>query len=180
MTAAYRKLWDSAIKYEEPKAQAAFRANQKDWIALRARCGNAVTCLRDTYRERVAWLAHPLQRYTGRYESRGYRLYITLDRELEMIIRLFRGTTGEDLVLMEKTARFIPAAKAEGEDRIALTANFLSPYAKWSASCREMMVDFGAQLEPTMVFNDGCKFFATTPEVVTLKQRTFTYTPPVR
>ena len=180
MTAAYRKLWDSAIKYEEPKVQAAFRANQKDWIGLRSRCGDAANCLRDAYRDRIAWLAHPAQRYTGRYESGGYRLFITLDRELELIVRLFRGKTGEDLVLMEKTARFVPAAKAEGEDRIALTVTFTSPYAKWTSDCREMTVDFGAQLEPAIAFNEGCSLFAATPEVVTLKQRSFTYTAPVR
>lgn len=71
-------------------------------------------------------------------------------------------------------------ARAEGEDRIALTVTFTGPYAKWSASCRELTVDFGAQLEPAMAFNAGCGFFAATPEIVALKQRSFTYTPPVR
>jgi len=102
MGAAYRKLWDGAIKYEDAKAQAAFRANQKRWIEWRARCGATVACLRDAYRDRIAWLAHPLQRYTGRYENAEYCLYLTIDRDLVPTLRMFRGAKGEDL---ERIAR---------------------------------------------------------------------------
>ena len=181
MAAAHKKLWDKTLKYEAPPVQAAFRRNQQGWIAWRDRCGGTVGCLRDAYKDRIAWLAHPLQAYTGRYESAGYRLYITVDRDLKPIIRLFRGRTGEDLAIMEKSARFVPADKADGEDRIAVTVQFSAGYAaKWADSCRELQIDFGQQDKPAMGFNDGCSFFAKPPEIVALKQRNFAYTDPVR
>ena len=180
MSAAYKKLWDRYIKLEPPAVQSAFRANQKEWIGQRARCGATANCLRDSYKTRIAWLAHPLQLYTGRYASKNLRLFITLDRDLAPVIRLFRGMTGEDLVLMEKSARFVSADKADGEDRIAVTVQFTSPHRQWADACRELQVDFGQQDKPAIGFNDGCRFFAKPPEIVTLKQRNFTYSEPVR
>ena len=180
MTAAYRKLWDTRMRYEAPAAQTAFRANQKEWIGQRARCGAIANCLRDSYRARTAWLAHPLQAYTGHYENARYRIYVTLDRDLAPAVRLFRGATGEDLVLTEKSARFVPADKADGEDRIAVTVLFSGPYRQWADSCREMHLDFGAQDKPSLAFNDGCKFVAKSPETVILKQRSFYYSEPAR
>jgi hypothetical protein len=160
--------------------QSAFRANQKEWIGQRARCGGTTACLRDAYRARNAWLAHPLQAYTGHYENARLRLYITLDRDLVPTVRLYRGATGEDLVLMERSARFVPADKADGEDRVAVTVQFSNPHRQWSDSCREMQVDFGIQDKPSVAFNDGCKFIAKPPETVALKRRAFNYSEPVR
>jgi uncharacterized protein YecT (DUF1311 family) len=180
MTAAYRKLWDATIRYETPAVQAAFRKNQQGWIGYRDRCGGTIGCLRETYKARIAWLAHPLQAYTGHYENPRYRLYITVDRDLKPVVRLFRGTTGEDLAIMEKTARFVPADKADGEDRLALSVQFTGGHGKWADSCRELQIDFGQQLKPSMAFNDGCGFFAKPPEIIALKQRSFTFSDPVR
>jgi len=180
MTAAYRKLWDTRLRYEAPAVQSALRANQKDWIGQRARCGSAASCLRDSYKARNAWLAHPLQTYTGRYENSRLRLYITLDRDLVPTVRLFLGATGENLVLMEKSARFVPADKADGEDRVAVTAEFTGAHRKWADTCRELQIDFGVQDKPSLAFNNGCAFIPRPPETISLRQRSFTFSEPAR
>ncbi len=180
MTAAYRKLWDTRIRYEVAAVQSAFRANQKEWLGQRARCGATTNCLRDSYRARNAWLAHPLQAYTGRYENARLRLYLTLDRDLVPTLRLFLGATGEDLVLMEKSARFVPADKADGEDRVAASVQFAGAHRKLGDTCRELHLDFGIQDKPSLAFNDGCAFIPKPPDTIVLKQRSFNFSAPVR
>ena len=180
MTAAFKKLFDTRVRYEPMSVQVALRDNQKVWLRQRERCGATVDCLRERYRERTAWLSHPLQAYTGSYENERYRLFITMDRNLKPTVRLFRGLEGENLLLMENPARFVPAKEADGEDRVAVTVQFTATHRRWADACKELQIDFGHQDKPAMGFTGKCKLFARPPEVIPLKMRTFTYSDPVR
>ena len=92
----------------------------------------------------------------------------------------FRGTEGENLLLMENAARFVPAKEADGEDRVAVTVQFTATHRRWADSCKELQIDFGRDDEPAMGFNTGCKLFAKPPELIKLKMRSFAYSDPPR
>ena len=161
LSAAYQATAKPLAPY--PARLKAFKQNQQDWVKDRARCGDAVACLKQEYTRRISWLNQPLHFYSGTWANNRYSITVLVQADSNRpLVRLYLAPRKADkLLLMELQARFVDAAhnSQEGQDAVQLTPAFSKAYQQYEGLCSAVSLNFNQDDEAYLAGNENCPLF---------------------
>lgn len=179
LTAAYR---EAAAPFKGWKERAApFRRNQSEWIKDRSLCGSTVSCLKNAYMARIAWLKAPLHLWSGWWANANYSVSVYFDGDLKRpVVRLFNAAQPADNKFMagELQARYVKAADnlQEGTDAVQFTPEFQPAFRKFDGQCAAISINFSTNDEAYLATPDACPLFKKDAErTLTFRQATYNY-----
>lgn len=137
-----------------------------------------VTCLKDAYVKRIAWLKNPLQSYSGTWVSKKYRIITFVDADSpKPVVRFYAGPKDADFMLMELQARFVSAKdnQQEGTDAVQVTPQFQPAFRKHEIQCTAVSINFNKDGEAYLVSNEQCPLFKKNDKDAELKLKEALY-----